>query len=460
MMIHMISPLDDRYSARLQHLGEYFSEFALMRARFQVELLYLKALDAAGLFPKLSAEELQQIDRAYANFSDEDYQQIKEIERTTRHDVKACEMFLRKKLSLADKNMIHFGLTSEDVNNLAYNLALKGYHANEYLPLLRKFIGVMCDLASQWKSAAFPARTHGQKASPTTAGKEIAVYINRLLRQYRKLSAFRFVGKMNGAVGNFSAWSAAFPHYDWLAFSYNFVEQLGLAPNIATTQIEDHDTWAEYFNILRQINNIVIDLNQDFWLYISYDLFHEEVKAGEVGSSTMPHKVNPINFENSEGNLLLANSLLAMFSDKLCRSRMQRDLSDSTVERNIGVALSHGYLGVTETMKGLQKIRISETTCKHELESSPELLAEAIQTILKTVGVEDPFSLLKAMTRGKAITYDELHQFIDRLEVNDAIKVRLHGLKVSSYLGEAVRICEDVITIAQQEIGIAPTVRL
>jgi len=425
-----------------------------MRARCQVELRYVLALDKTGLFTPLTLAEKQRIEDALQQFSDEDYQRIKVIENTTRHDVKSCEIFLREKIKLADQNLIHFGLTSEDVNNLAYNTLLKAYLECEHLSLLKKLVETLCHLASQWKNIPFPARTHGQKASPTTAGKEIAVFLNRLLRQYRKLKDFRFMGKLNGAVGNFSAMLAAFPEYDWMTFAYNFVESLGLTPNIATTQIEDHDTWAEYFNITRQINNIVLDLNLDCWSYISYDLFHEEVKAGEVGSSTMPHKVNPINFENSEGNLMLSNSLLTLLSDKLCRSRMQRDLSDSTVERNIGVALAYAYLALTETMKGLQKVRINEAKCRQDLENSPELLAEPIQTILKTAGVEDPYTLLKRVTRGKAITRDELFQFIDELEVDKNIKHKLKALQVTSYLGDAVRICERVLDAAKKEFGL------
>jgi adenylosuccinate lyase len=452
-MFHTISPLDGRYKKHLQHLLSYFSEFALMRARCQAELLYVKALDETGLFPKLTSEETQRIEQTLEHFSDEDYQRIKEIESTTRHDVKACEFFLREKVRLENNNLIHFGLTSEDVNNLAYNFLLKEYLEHEHLPLLKKLIEKLCDLASQWKSLPFPARTHGQKASPTTAGKEIVVFINRLLRQYQKLKAFRFLGKLNGAVGNFSAMLAAFPDYDWISFSDRFVERLGLTPNIATTQIEDHDTWAEYFNITRQINNIVIDLDRDFWSYISRDLFHERTQAGEVGSSTMPHKVNPINFENSEGNLMLSNSLLTMLSDKLCRSRMQRDLSDSTVERNIGVALSHSYLALTETMRGLQKVRINEAMCRQDLEESPELLAEPIQTILRTAGVEDPYTLLKQFTRGKTIAYDKLLEFIDKLDIDKNIKNTLKGLQVTSYIGDAVRICERVLDLAERELG-------
>lgn len=452
-MNYPISPLDGRYGDRLHTLGAYFSEFALMQARCQVELLYVKALNETGLFPALSADEVQRIDRALANFSDDDYARIKAFESTTRHDVKACEFFLREKIDLTNNNLIHFGLTSEDANNLAYNLMLKGYLEHEHLPLLKALLQQVCKLAEQWKTVPFPARTHGQKASPTTAGKELAVYVNRLLRQYCKLKEFRFMGKLNGAVGNFSAMLSAFPEYDWMEFCDRFVEGLGLTSNIATTQIEDHDTWAEYFDITRQINNIVIDLDQDFWAYISRDLYQEQTEAGEVGSSTMPHKVNPINFENSEGNLILSNSLLTMLSDKLCRSRMQRDLSDSTVERNIGVALAHAHLALTETLRGLKKVRLNEARCLAELEQSPELLAEPIQTILRPVMHDDPYTLLKQLTRGKTITQQDIDRFIDELAIDKNVKTRLKGLRVISYIGDAVNICDRVLAGAKTVIA-------
>ena len=448
-MERAISPLDGRYAQRLSHLSAYFSEFALMRSRCRVELLYVLALDHTRLFAPLSSGEKERIAAALDLFSEQDYKRIKAIEAVTRHDVKACEMFLRDKVKLADNNLIHFGLTSEDVNNLAYNLLLKEYLEQKHLPQLRKLLNLLCDLAERWKSIPFPARTHGQKASPTTAGKEIAVFLHRLHRQYLKLKAFRFSGKLNGAVGNFSAMLAAFPEYDWRQFSADFVQSLGLLVNIATTQIEDHDTWAEYFNITRQINNIVIDLDQDFWQYIAHELFYERTTAEEVGSSTMPHKVNPINFENSEGNLLLSNSLLAMLADKLCRSRMQRDLSDSTVTRNIGVALSHAFLAVEETLRGLQKVEINAEKCRADLNDSPELLAEPIQTILKTAGIEDPYTLLKEHTRGRKITREALTALIDNLDIDDALKQRMHALEVADYIGDAVRICDDVLQLVK-----------
>ncbi|GAK58285.1 adenylosuccinate lyase [Candidatus Vecturithrix granuli] len=452
-MEHAISPLDGRYAERLSHLSDYFSEFALMRSRCRIELLYVLALDSTRLFAPLTSDERERIAASLDLFSEQDYDKIKAIEATTRHDVKACEMFLRKKVNLADNNLIHFGLTSEDVNNLAYNLLFKEYLAQEQLPQLGKLLNTLCDLAEQWKAIPFPARTHGQKASPTTAGKEVAVFLNRLHRQYRKLKAFRFTGKLNGAVGNFSAMLAAFPEYDWMTFSANFVQSLGLVHNIATTQIEDHDTWAEYFNITRQINNIVLDLDQDFWQYIAFELFYECTVAGEVGSSTMPHKVNPINFENSEGNLLISNSLLALFADKLCRSRMQRDLSDSTVTRNIGVALAHAYLALTETLRGLQKVTINREKCLADLNESPELLAEPVQTILRTAGVEDPYMLLKEHTRGKKITREALTDLVNSLAIDDDLKQRMGKLEVSAYIGDAARICDNVVTLVKSAMS-------
>ncbi|HHJ53259.1 MAG TPA: adenylosuccinate lyase, partial [Caldithrix abyssi] len=334
---HAISPLDGRYRQKLAHLSDYFSEFALMRSRVQVELRYLLVLDAAGLFAPLNHAEKQAIERQLDQFTDEDYRQIKEIESRINHDVKACEMFLRETLGLRQPNMIHFGLTSEDVNNLAYTLLLKEYLEREQLPQLRSLLEQLATLAESWCAVPFPARTHGQMASPTTGGKEMAVYINRLLRVYRFLRAFRFRGKLNGATGNFSALVAAFPQYDWIEFSRQFLQSLDLEYNPATTQIEDHDTWGAYFAIVRQLNNILLDFDRDMWLYLTLGYLVMEADAGAVGSSTMPHKVNPINFENSEGNLQISVALLNGITDKLGNSRLQRDLSDSTVERNKGV---------------------------------------------------------------------------------------------------------------------------
>ena len=449
-MTHPISPLDGRYADRLQAHQAYFSEFALMRARCEIEVRYLLALDEARYFEPLTEEEKRRIYDLIANFSDADYAAIKDIESRTRHDVKACEMFLRSRLQLAQPNLIHFALTSEDVNNLSYSILLRDYLTNVQLPQLASLLQQLCTLAEQWAEIPFPTRTHGQKATPSTAGKEIAVFINRLSRYYAQLRDFRFSGKFNGAVGNFSAMLAALPQVDWLAFSQDFIQSLQLDFNPCTTQIEDHDRFADYFNLTRQINNIVADLNVDCWLYISRDLFSERSQAGEVGSSTMPHKVNPINFENSEGNIAIANSLLAMMSDKLTRSRMQRDLSDSTVQRNIGVALAHSFLALSETLRGLQKLQINPHNCLSKLQNSPELLAEPIQTILKLAGIDDPYELLKKHTRGQKTTRENLLQLVDSLpELPTHLRQQIHALQPENYIGDAVRICQLVVKNAR-----------
>ncbi len=451
-----ISPLDSRYADRLERVAYYFSEEALMRSRCEVELRYVLALNKTGLFEALSKTELENINDCLSYFSDADYQRIKAIEGTTRHDVKACEIFLRERTQLQNENLLHFALTSEDVNNLAYTFLLRDYWKNTQMPQLKQLIEKLCALAERWKTIPFPCRTHGQKASPSTAGKELAVFINRLLRIYEQLKNFRFSGKINGAVGNYSAMLAAFPNYDWLSFAHQFLQQNQLTPNIATTQIEDHDTWATYFNLTRQVNNIVMDLDTDCWLYISYDLFSEKANANEVGSSTMPHKVNPINFENSEGNLSIANSLLTLLSDKLCRSRMQRDLSDSTVQRNIGVAMGHGYLAIAETMRGLDKLQINEQRCLNELADSPELLTEPIQTILKTVGIKDPYTLLKNASRGQRPSRQSLLDLVNTLPIDAAVKQRIEQLTPANYIGDAVRICDLVL---QQAIAITSSAK-
>lgn len=445
MLSQPISPLDGRYAYKLEKHQHYFSEMALMRGRCLAELYYVLALNETGLFEPLNETEKANIQDAIDNFSEADYNRIKEIENTTKHDVKACEIFLRERTQLRDVNLLHFALTSEDVNNLAHTFLLKAYLEELHLPQIEDILNKLADLADRWKAIPFPSRTHGQKASPSTAGKELAVFINRILRVYKKLKEFKFYGKLNGAVGNYSAMLSAFPNFDWLTFSHNFLKKHGLEPNLATTQIEDHDTWAAYFNLSRQINNIVMDLDVDCWLYISKDLFSEKSQENEVGSSTMPHKVNPINFENSEGNLMFSNSMLGMLSDKLCRSRMQRDLSDSTVERNMGVALSHSYLGLSETLRGLNKLQINESLCREELEDSPELLAEPIQTILKIVGVEDPYTLLKKASRGKKPTRESLTELVNSLDIDQAIKDRCNNLETIDYVGDAVRICDLVL---------------
>ena len=448
-MLKEISPLDGRYAVALAPLGDCFSESALVRERCAVELLFLKALDSVSVFPALTTGEIARIDDALASFSDNDFARVKEIEAETNHDVKACEMYLREKLSLDHPEMIHFGLTSADINNLAYARILKRYRDEHQLPQLRKLIETVVGLAEEWKSIPFPARTHGQTASPTTAGKEMAVFSSRLVRQARQLVAHRFRGKLNGATGTYSALVAAVPDVDWSAFSKTFVEGMGLEWNPCTTQIESGDSLAEYLGITARINNIVLDLDLDLWQYILRGEIVQKTVAGEVGSSTMPHKVNPIRFENSEGNIVIANALLPALANKLTQSRMQRDLSGSTVQRNVGVALAHSYLALQQTMKGLDRIDINREVALQSVQSHPEVLAEAIQTILRAEGVANPYDLLKTLTRGQSLAIQDLQTWIAGLDLDDAVKVRLRALTPAGYIGLAQRICEDSVREAQ-----------
>jgi len=452
-MVREISPLDGRYAGKVGHLGEYFSEFALMEARAQVECAYLLAQEETGLWPPLPSDRKAAIQDVMEHFDDEDFARIKEIEKSTRHDVKAVEVFLREQLALPDPSRIHFGLTSEDVNNLAFSLMLDGYRVEEQLPTLALLIRTLADMAAPLRDAAMPTRTHGQKASPSTAGKELAVFAARLLRIYRALDAFRFRGKLGGATGTWSAFTAAFPSYDWMSFTERFVSRLGFAPNLVTTQIEDHDGWAGYLNLTRQAANVLIDLARDLWQYLSMGFFQERIDEGAVGSSTMPHKVNPIRFENSEGNLEVAVGLLGTLSDKLARARLQRDLSDSTATRNIGVGLAHVHLAMLETCGGLERLEFNAPRCIAELEDSPELLAEPVQTILRTAGVNDAFDLLKRATRGRKTTREDLLALVDGLDVPDDVKTRCRGLRVRDYLGLAPQVCDRVTAQVDEILG-------
>lgn len=453
-MFKEISPLDGRYADRLSHLGNYFSEFALMQSRVLVELRFLLALNESGLFGKFTVDELKKIHYCQDNFSDEDYQRIKEIEKSTNHDVKSCEIFLQQKLDLKKPNMIHFGITSEDVNNLAYTFLFKDYLEKEQVPQLKSILQTLINHTESWIEVPFPARTHGQMASPSTGGKEMAVFLTRLLRQYEKLKSFKFLGKLNGATGNYSALKAAFPMYDWITFSEKFMQKYGLENNPVTTQIEDHDTWAEYFSITKQVNNIILDIDRDIWLYLTLGYLTISADKSAVGSSTMPHKVNPINFENSEGNMQVSTTLLNGLIDKLGNSRLQRDLSDSTVARNVGVALAHSYLAIQETTKGLKKLNINTVRCAHELKSHPELLAEPIQTILRREDIENPYNLLKELTRDHEISEDDLNKFINQLDIAEQVRKELKSLSVLDYLGEAKKITERTVEKAKDKLNI------
>ncbi|MFZ2958195.1 MAG: adenylosuccinate lyase [Candidatus Ozemobacteraceae bacterium] len=451
-MLKAISPLDGRYSVKTASLSEVFSEYALIRSRCRVEIMYLFALEKTRLFPAFTDVERIKLSHLVEHFSEFDADRVKEIEAVTKHDVKALEFFLREQLQLVRPNMIHFGLTSEDVNNLAYSLLFKRFVDDFQVPAIERLILRLCALAGNIGHEAFPTRTHGQPASPSTAGKEISVFISRLTRMVHKLKQFKFQGKCNGAVGNYSAMLAAFPDFDWAGFSRDFVEKMGFSWNATTTQVEDHDSWAEYFNLTRGVNTILMDFNVDVWTYLMLGLFHENAEKEEVGSSTMPHKVNPIRFENSEGNLYVSNALLAMMAEKLPRSRLQRDLSDSTVSRNIGVALAHSWLAILETFEGVLRLRINKKRCEEELESSTMLLAEPIQTMLRPIIQEDPYVLLKEFTRGKEISEADLHQFIDGLSITPEWKAKMKLLKPSDYVGEAAHICRLAIEKAFREI--------
>lgn len=448
-----ISPLDGRYGGRLERLSEYFSEYALVRARLTVEVEHAIALDETGLFGTLDDGERTRLREVVASFDDAAFAELKGIESTVRHDVKACELFLKQRTGLRKKNRIHFGLTSEDVNNLAYGTLFDAFLEEVELPLIEALGKKLAAFAREHAKTPFPAHTHGQPATPTTAGKEIAVFLGRLLRAHEGLSRVRLYGKLNGATGNHSAMLAAHPDYDWAAYERRLVERLGLYPNPATTQVEDHDSWARWFNETRVANNVVLDLCQDMWLYISRGFVVQKAKAGEVGSSTMPHKVNPIHFENAEGNLQLSSSALVFLSEKLCRSRMQRDLSDSTVSRNVGVALGHHVLAFEEVMAGWERIALDREACARALDATPELLAEPIQTILRLHVDDDPYTRLLELTRGRALGKEDVRAFVDGLDVAESVKQRLRELDVRTYLGDAERIALDIAARAEEAFG-------
>jgi len=443
-MFKAISPLDGRYAERLNPLRDFFSEFALIRMRVITEIRFIKALDEVCCFSPLTADELRRLDHIETHFGENDFLEIKEIEKTINHDVKSCEIYLQRHAGLREPNRIHFGLTSEDVNNLAYTHLIKAYRDTVQLPQLKKILLKLCEMSEIWSDTVFPARTHGQMASPTTYGKETAVVLNRLYYQTRQLEALNFCGKLNGATGNYSAFIAACPEVNWQFFTRSFIEQYGLSHNPVTTQIEDHDTWADYFDVTRRINQILLDLDRDTWLYLMQGCLTLSAKEGEVGSSTMPHKVNPINFENSEGNLKLSNALLSALSENLTTSRLQRDLSDSTISRNIGSALGYAWLAVSETLKGLGKIQVNEAFCRKEVASCPELLSEPIQMMLRRAGVEDPYGLMKDLTRGRCISLRELRKALDSLDVKPSLIKKMKKLRPETYTGLADKLAKSM----------------
>lgn len=441
--LNAISPIDGRYRGQVVALASYFSEEALIRYRVKVEIEYFITLCELPL-PQLATikdSRFPELRRIYEDFRTEDALAIKEIEKKTNHDVKAVEYFIRQKFEVlgldAFKEFIHFGLTSQDINNTAIPLSLKDAMNNTYVPQFRAVESRLNELADEWADVPMLARTHGQPASPTRLGKEIAVFAERLKEQFNLLNDIPSAAKFGGATGNFNAHKVAYPTIDWRHFGQKFVqENLGLHHSFPTTQIEHYDHMAALFDCLKRINNILIDLNRDCWTYISMDYFKQTIKAGEVGSSAMPHKVNPIDFENSEGNLGMANALFEHLSGKLPISRLQRDLTDSTVLRNIGVPFAHTLIGFKATLKGLNKLLLNRERIASDLNGNWAVVAEAIQTILRREGYPDPYEALKGLTRTNvAVTQSSLTNFIDTLEVSGSLKEELKSISPANYTG-------------------------
>ncbi len=439
-----VSPIDGRYRSKTEPLAPYFSEYALMKYRVRVEVEYFITLCELPLpqlveFPHDLFETLRDI---YRNFSEANAARVKEIESVTNHDVKAIEYFIKEEFDKiggleAFKEFIHFGLTSQDINNTSFPLMLKESVEKVYVPLLEELISQLDAYAEEWKDIPMLAKTHGQPASPTRLGKEVKVFSYRLSQQLESLKACRFTAKFGGATGNFNAHHVAYPHFDWRAFGNRFVsEKLGLEREQYTTQISNYDHMASVFDAMKRIHTVVIDLDRDFWQYVSMEYFKQRIKQGEVGSSAMPHKVNPIDFENSEGNLGLANAILEHLSRKLPISRLQRDLTDSTVIRNIGVPMGHALIAFQSTLKGLRKLLLHEESIRRDLDNCWAVVAEAIQTILRREAYPHPYEALKALTRtNEAITEERIHNFIEGLEVSEDVKNELRAITPHNYTG-------------------------
>lgn len=439
-----VSPIDGRYRSKTEALAPYFSEYALMKYRVRVEIEYFITLCELPL-PQLAAFPHDLYDKLrgfYQNFSEVDAARVKEIESVTNHDVKAIEYFIKEKFDEiggldAFKEFIHFGLTSQDINNTSFPLMLKDATYEVYLPLLQELVDQLNTYAEEWKNIPMLAKTHGQPASPTRLGKEVKVFAYRLERQIALLKACPMTAKFGGATGNFNAHHVAYPEFDWKAFGAKFVsEKLGLEREEYTTQISNYDNMAALFDAMKRINTVVIDMDRDFWQYVSMEYFKQRIKKGEVGSSAMPHKVNPIDFENSEGNLGLANAIFEHLSRKLPVSRLQRDLTDSTVIRNIGVPMGHSLIAFQSSLKGLRKLLLHEESIKRDLDNCWAVVAEAIQTILRREAYPHPYEALKALTRtNEAITEERIHNFIEGLNVSDSVKAELRAITPHNYTG-------------------------
>ena len=443
-LLTAISPVDGRYRGKTAPLADYFSEYALIRYRVRVEIEYFITLCELPL-PQLASFDHALFDRLrdiYRSFNEESAQHVKDIEKVTNHDVKAVEYFLKEEFDKiggleAYKEFIHFGLTSQDINNTSVPLSIKEALEEVYYPQVEELIDQLQQYADEWKDVPMLAKTHGQPASPTRLGKEVMVFVYRLTEQLKELKACKMTAKFGGATGNFNAHHVAYPNYDWKAFGNKFVsEKLGLQREQWTTQISNYDCLAAVFDALRRINTIIIDLDRDFWMYISMEYFKQKIKAGEVGSSAMPHKVNPIDYENSEGNLGMANAVLQFLASKLPVSRLQRDLTDSTGLRNVGVPLGHSVIAIQSTLKGLRKLILNEQKLSEDLDNTWAVVAEAIQTILRREGYPHPYEALKALTRTNTkMTEQTIHEFVETLNVSESVKQELRAITPHNYTG-------------------------
>lgn len=443
-LLTAISPIDGRYRTKTDSLACYFSEYALIRYRVRVEIEYFIALCELPL-PQLkdfNHDLFEPLRDIYRNFSEDDAQHVKDIENVTNHDVKAVEYFIKERLDkIGDfskyKEFIHFGLTSQDINNTSVPLSLKDALDEVFVPQVEELIALLNEYAETWAEVPMLAKTHGQPASPTRLGKEVRVFAYRMQQQLYSLKAIDITAKFGGATGNFNAHHVAYPDYDWREFGNRFVsERLGLVREQYTTQISNYDQLGAVFDALRRINTVILDLDRDFWMYISMDYFKQKIKAGEVGSSAMPHKVNPIDYENSEGNLGISNAILQFLSQKLPVSRLQRDLTDSTVLRNIGVPIGHSVIAIQSTMKGLRKLILNEERVADDLDNTWAVVAEAIQTILRREAYPNPYEALKALTRtNEKMTPETIHDFIGKLDVSDEVKAELRAITPHNYTG-------------------------
>ncbi|OOE79911.1 adenylosuccinate lyase [Salinivibrio sp. ML198] len=447
-----VSPVDGRYGTKTIALRSIFSEFGLLKYRTIVEIRWLQKLaatDSIAEVPVFSHDANAQLDRIAAEFDEQDAARIKEIERTTNHDVKAVEYFLKEKIAdnaelNAVSEFIHFACTSEDINNLSHALMLKEARDTVILPEMQRLADAVKDLSQQFRDVPMLSRTHGQPASPSTMGKEMANVAYRMARQIKQVKSSEILGKINGAVGNYNAHLSAYPEIDWHAYSEAFVTSLGIDWNPYTTQIEPHDYIAELFDAVSRFNTILIDFDRDIWGYIALGHFKQKTIAGEIGSSTMPHKVNPIDFENSEGNLGLANAIFSHLGQKLPISRWQRDLTDSTVLRNLGVGVGYTMIAYASTLKGISKLEVNQAALEAELDQNWEVLAEPIQTVMRRYGIEKPYEKLKELTRGKRVDGEGMRTFVDSLDLPEHEKARLKQMTPANYIGDAVKLTDKL----------------